>query len=167
MKILTRFLLTVVLLLLCMSCTGCSASENEHKITLYFFNNNPCESCREILKLNEVITNLPESLSARYKYSVLEIEAFKTTNQDLVNRYKGYTEKNGLRFEYPALVIGNEIMYGYTEMADGIETAMEKAAQNKAKSFMNDDGEFAAPFPKVSGLCNRAMHPCLDLGHHG
>ncbi len=146
MNRLARLLLTIVLLFLCLSGSGCSATEQNPKITMYFFNNNPCESCREILKLNEAIAKQPENLSSRYTYSVLEIEAFKTTNQDLVNRYKGYAEKNGLKYEFPALVIGNEIMYGYKEMTDGIEAAMEKAAKNKGKSFMDDDAEYASPY---------------------
>ena len=113
-----------------------SISLEEQEPVIYFFHNNPCESCDETNKLREILKKEFSQDEVTVKYTIQSYYSYQTEGRSIMNLMM---ERFGLSNEeitYPFAVVGEEYLNGYTEIEERIRSCMEKAA-----GIVREDGK--------------------------
>ena len=99
-----------LLLLLCLLLGGCAAGTHREEAdnTLYFFHNNPCESCHEDRVFSDLVhTLLPDASPAIRPYYIYDSSA-RAVLQELLDRYAIEGD-----LTYPLAVYRGHFLFGY------------------------------------------------------
>ena len=129
---LLSILLLVLGLLLTAGCGGAAeetvSQEQNEKVTVYFFHNNPCESCHEGKKFRDLASKTMEGRQPAIPYQIEEYYVYRTDGRAALDRL---VQELGIPEEevsYPMVIVGNRWITGYTRMEEELYDALAKAA---------------------------------------
>ena len=103
-------------------------SLEEQEVVIYFFHNNPCESCDETNKFREILEKEFSQNEVTVRYTIQSYYSYQTEGRTKLNLM---LERFGLSSEeitYPFAVVGEEYLSGYTEIEEGIRSCVEEAS---------------------------------------
>lgn len=114
-------------LLLCLGVLflgGCQPAAQDQSVKVYFFHNNPCESCDELGKLEELLQGLelPEGVD----FELWEYRAYSPERAQAVKKLEAYLG-NPKVVPYPLVVVGERVLAGYGEIAQSFPQALKEA----------------------------------------
>ena len=114
------------------------ADTEPEKTVIYFFHNNPCESCHEGEKFRELVRDTLAEKQDNIPYWIDEYYIYRPENKEKMNRLM---EERGIAQEdisYPLAIIGERCLIGYTqireELYDSLKLAAEKGSSGGAES---------------------------------
>ena len=118
-------LLLVLGLFLAAGC-GSEAGESEtqeteaqqERVTIYFFHNNPCESCHEGQKIRELAEKVMEGRENPIHYQTEEYYAFRTDGKQKLERLADELGIPDEDLSFPMVIIGNRWVSGYTRIEE-------------------------------------------------
>ena len=119
-------------LLLCLGLLllgGCQPAAQDQPVKVYFFHNNPCESCDELGKLETLLQGL--ELPKDVKFELREYRAYSPEQAQAVKNLKAYLGSPQV-IPYPLVVVGDRVLAGYEEIGQGFPQALEEAQKAKA-----------------------------------
>ncbi|WP_455615824.1 glutaredoxin domain-containing protein [Eisenbergiella sp.] len=112
------------------------------KTVIYFFHNNPCESCHEGEKFRELVRDTLAEKQDSIPYWIEEYYIYRPENKEKLNRLM---EEQGIPQEdisYPLAIIGDRCLTGYTQMEEELYDSL-KAAAEKGSSGAQEAGKTA------------------------
>ncbi len=118
-------------LLLCLGLLllgGCQPAAQDQPVKVYFFHNNPCESCDELGKLETLLQGL--ELPKDVKFELREYRAYSPEQAQAVKNLKAYLGSPQV-IPYPLMVVGDRVLAGYEEIGQGFPQALEEAQKAK------------------------------------
>lgn len=121
---------------------GKNAETEPEKTVIYFFHNNPCESCHEGEKFRELVRDTLAEKQDSIPYWIEEYYIYRPENKEKLNRLM---EERGIPQEdisYPLAIIGDRCLTGYTQMEEELYDSL-KAAAEKGSSGAQEAGETA------------------------
>lgn len=106
----------------------------QEKVTIYFFHNNPCESCHEGQKIRELAAKVMEGREDPIPYQTEEYYAYRTDGKAKLERL---AEELGIPEEelsFPMVIIGNRWVSGYTRIEEELYDCLAEAAGRDRQS---------------------------------
>lgn len=106
----------------------------QEKVTIYFFHNNPCESCHEGQKIRELAAKVMEGREDPIPYQTEEYYAYRTDGKAKLERL---AEELGIPEEelsFPMVIIGNRWVSGYTRIEEELYDCLAEAAGRNGQS---------------------------------
>ena len=85
---------------------------------IYFFHNNPCESCHEGEKFRELVRDTLAEKQDNIPYWIDEYYIYRPENKEKMNRLmeeRGISQEN---ISYPLAIIGERCLIGYTQIRE-------------------------------------------------
>ena len=114
------------------------ADTEPEKTVIYFFHNNPCESCHEGEKFRGLVRDTLAEKQDNIPYWIDEYYIYRPENKEKMNRLmeeRGISQEN---ISYPLAIIGERCLTGYTqireELYDSLKLAAEKGSSGEAES---------------------------------
>lgn len=134
-------LLLVMGLFLAAGC-GSKAGESEtqeteaqqERVTIYFFHNNPCESCHEGQKIRELAEKVMEGRENPIHYQTEEYYAFRTDGKQKLERLADELGIPDEDLSFPMVIIGNRWVSGYTRIEEELYDCLAEAAGRDTES---------------------------------
>ena len=105
-----------------------SPQEQDEKVTVYFFHNNPCESCHEGKKFRDLASKTMEGRQTAIPYQIEEYYVYRTDGREALDRL---VQELGIPEEevsYPMVIVGNRWITGYTRMEEELYDCLAQAA---------------------------------------
>lgn len=98
------------------------------KTVIYFFHNNPCESCHEGEKFRELVRDTLAEKQDSIPWVIEEYYVYRPENKEKLYRLM---EERGIPREditYPLAIIGNRCLTGYTQMGEELYDSLKEAS---------------------------------------
>ncbi|MBQ7839768.1 MAG: hypothetical protein IJ390_04680 [Lachnospiraceae bacterium] len=140
------FLLAVILSFFGFGMTGCRYPEAvKEPVTtkVVIIHNNPCESCREEEKLQELFSELvPQNASGEFSLKVLY--AYHGEGAELVEKAAGYFDVEKKDIIYPFVIAGDQYLMGSRQMEDELTSLLTAASKNQVTEILPERSESTA-----------------------
>lgn len=106
-----------------------SPEAEPEKTVIYFFHNNPCESCHEGEKFRELVRDTLAEKQDSIPWVIEEYYVYRPENKEKLYRLM---EERGISREditYPLAIIGNRCLTGYTQIGEELYDSLKEAAE--------------------------------------
>lgn len=116
-----------------------TAETEPEKTVIYFFHNNPCESCREGEKFRDLVRDVLTEKQDSIPYQVEEYFVYGAGNKEKLSRLM---EERGISQEeitYPLAIIGNRCLIGYTQMEEELYDILKAAAEGSGGAVVTEE----------------------------
>lgn len=103
------------------------AEEKEDYLNVYYFYNNPCETCHEVENFAAAVRETFGSEGAPFHYNIIGYYVYKAEGASKVEEAKAHFGISDQEISYPLVVAGDAYLMGEEKVAGGIRELMEKA----------------------------------------
>ena len=119
--------------------------------TIYYFYNNPCETCHEVENFSADLRESFGSAGAPFHYNVIGFYIYGNEGSEKIKEVKKHFGISDQEISYPLVVAGENYLCGETKVKNGVRQMMEKAWEEQKQEAANTSAKLPGMKKAVSG----------------
>ena len=141
----------LLLLMICFLSFASVKAEEDDYLDVYYFYNNPGETCHEVENFSADLRESFGSAGAPFHYNVIGFYIYGNEGSEKIKEVKKHFGISDQEISYPLVVAGENYLCGETKVKNGVRQMMEKAWEEQKQEAANTSAKLPGMKKAVSG----------------
>ena len=141
----------LLLLMICFLSFASVKAEEDEYLDVYYFYNNPCETCHEVENFSADLRESFGSAGAPFHYNVIGFYIYGNEGSEKIKEVKKHFGISDQEISYPLVVAGENYLCGETKVKNGVRQMKEKAWEEQKQEAANTSAKLPGMKKAVSG----------------